>query len=131
KDDIEKHPANPVSYFYLGQEYYTRYEDAITPADKKKNQDSAQFYFEQSIKRKPDYTNPIITLGELQRSTGQLDEAKRSYFTVMQINATHTNKVQDKDESVYLGLGVIYAIRHQYDSAGYFFREALQVKYNF
>ena len=74
KDDIEKHPENPVSYFYLGQEYYTRYEDAITPADQKKYQDSAQFYFMASIQKKPDYTNPIITLAELQRSTGQLDE---------------------------------------------------------
>ena len=131
KDDIEKHPANPVSYFYLGQEYYTRYEDAITPADQKKYQDSAQFYFMASIERKPDYTNPIITLAELQRTTGQLDEAKRSYFTVMKINATHASKVQDKDESIYLGLGVIYAIRKQYDSSEYCFKEALRIKYYF
>ena len=131
QDDIEKHPENPVSYFYLGQEYYTRYEDAITPADQKKYQDSAQFYFLASIQKKPDYTNPIITLAELQRATGQLDEAKRSYFTVMRIDETHSSKVQDKDESIYLGLGVIYAIRHQYDSAGYCFRTALQIKPDF
>ena len=128
KDDIEKHPENPVSYFYLGQEYYTRFEDATIPADQKKYQDSAQFFFMGSIQRKPDYTNPIITLAELQRTTGQLDEAKRSYFTVIQINATHSNKVQDKDESVYLGLGVIYAIRKQYDSSEYCFKEALRIK---
>ena len=128
KDDIEKHPANPVSYFYLGQEYYTRFEESITAADLKKNQDSAQVYFEASISRKPDYTNPIICLAELQRSTGQLDEAKRSYFTVIQINNAHTNKIQDKDESVYLGLGVIYSIKHQYDSAEYNFKKALEKK---
>lgn len=128
KDDIEKHPENPVSYFYLGQEYYTRYEDAITPADQKKYQDSAQFYFMASIQKKPDYTNPIITLAELQRSTGQLDEAKRSYMTVMKINATHTDTVQDKNESVFLGLGVIYAIRKQYDSSEYCFKKALTIK---
>ena len=128
KDDIEKHPSNPVSYFYLGQEYYTRFESSITPAEKKKNQDSAQYFFMQSIEKKPDYTNPIICLAELQRSTGQIDEAKRSYFTVMAINAQHTNKVQDKDESIYLGLGVIYSIRRQYDSAEYCFKTALQIK---
>jgi len=131
QNDIDKYPDNPVSYFYMGQEYYTRYEDAVTPADQKKYADSAQFYFLASIQRKPDYTNPIITLAELQRSTNQLDEAKRSYFTVIRIDQTHVNKIQDKEESIYLGLGVIYAIRHDYDSAGFCFRKALEIKPDF
>ena len=129
QNDIELHPSNPVSYFYLGQEYYSRYEKAVTPADQKRYEDSAQRYFMASIERKPDYINPIICLAELQRSTGQIDAAKSTYFQAMAINATHTsNKVQNKDESVMLGLGVIYAIKKQYDSADYCFKEALKLK---
>ena len=129
RNDIELHPANPVSYFYLGQEYYSKYEAAVTPAEQKKYEDSAQHYFMASIERKPDYINPIICLAELQRSTNQIDAAKSTYIQAMQINAAHTsNKVQNKDESVYLGLAVIYSIKRQYDSAEYCFREALSLK---
>ena len=129
KDDIEKHPTNPVAWFYLGQEYYNRYEAAVVPSDQKRLVDSAQYCFGQSIQRKPDYINPIICLAELQRSTNQIDSAKKTYFTAMRINEGNTtNKVQAKDESVYLGLGVIYSIKKQYDSAEYCFKEALRIK---
>jgi tetratricopeptide (TPR) repeat protein len=128
-NDIEKHPANPVSYFYLGQEYYSKFETEINPKDQKRYQDSAQICFMASIERKPDYINPIVCLAELQRATNQIDAAKATYFQAMRINEAHTtNKIQNKDESVFLGLGVIYSIKRQYDSAEYCFKEALRLK---
>ena len=120
KDNIAKQPESPVGYFYLGQEYYSRFEDAKTPQERQAYADSAGMQFNLSIARKPDYINPIICLGELQRSTGQIDEAKHTYLRARQIN--------DKDLSVYQGLGVVYAIKQQYDSSILSFRKAISLK---
>ncbi len=120
KDDIEKHPEAPVGYFYLGQEYFSRYELMGDPAHKKALGDSALVNFKMSVDRKPDYINPIICIAELQRSYNQVDEAKITYNKALKIN--------DKNESVYLGLGVVYAIKQQFDSAQYAFKKALDLK---
>ncbi len=120
RDDIEKHPEAPVGYFYLGQEYFERYEKATNPTEKKALGDSSLANFNLSIARKPDYINPTICIAELQRNYGQIDEAKNTYFKALKIDNTN--------ESVYLGLGVIYAIKHQYDSSDYVFKKALSLK---
>lgn len=131
QDDINKHPEAPVGYFYMGQEYFTRYEKSTNPAKKKLYADSALYLFNMSVARKPDYINPIICIGELQRNFGMIDSAKHTYQRAM--------KIKQDNESVYLGLGVIYCINGQsaptmemrqqlYDSAGYFFATALKLK---
>ena len=120
KDAIDKHPESPIGYFYLGQEYYTRFESALNPNERKSYGDSAFAFFTLSVARKPDYTSPIICIGEYQRSTGQYDSAKKNYLKAIAIS--------EKNESAYLGLGVIYAIKQQYDSAGAAFRKALSLK---
>jgi Tfp pilus assembly protein PilF len=120
KDDIEKHPEAPVGYFYLGQEYFNRYEKTANPVEKKALADSALTNFNLSIQRKPDYVNPIICVAELQRSYGQVDAARDTYYKAL--------KISPKNESAYLGLGVVYSIKQMYDSAGYCFRTALQLK---
>jgi tetratricopeptide (TPR) repeat protein len=120
RDNIEKHPEAPVGYFYLGQEYFSRFEKAATPAERKAMGDSSLANFNMSVQRKPDYINPIICIGELQRSYNQIDEAKKTYYQALKIN--------DKNESVYLGLGVVFAIKQQYDSAAYAFKTALALK---
>lgn len=120
KDDIEKHPEAPVGYFYLGQEYFERYEKATNPKDKAALGDSSMVNFNLSVQRKPDYINPIICIAELQRNYNQIDDAKNTYFKALKIN--------DKNESVYLGLGVVYAIKKQYDSSEYAFKKALSLK---
>jgi tetratricopeptide (TPR) repeat protein len=120
KDNVEKHPEAPVAYFYLGQEYDTRFEESLDPKEKNLYRDSAYYYFVQAIYHKPDYTNALICLGELQRSIGQADEAKISYFRALAIN--------DKNETVYLGLGVVYSIKRQFDSAAWAFQTALKLK---
>ncbi len=119
-DAIEKNPESPIGYFYLGQEYYTRFEAATNQTERKKYGDSALHYFNQSVARKPDYTNPIICIGEYQRSTGFIDDAKATYYKALAIN--------DKLESAYLGLGVVYSIKQEYDSAAPMFRKALSLK---
>jgi len=120
KDDIEKHPDAPVGYFYLGQEYFTRYEGATSANEKKIMGDSSLLCFNMSIARKPDYINPIICVAELQRNYGLLDDARNTYYRALKIN--------DKNESVYLGLGVVYSIKKQFDSAAFCFRKALSLK---
>jgi protein O-mannosyl-transferase len=120
KDNIEKHPEAPVGYFYLGQEYFTRYEKATSAAQKKAMGDSALMMFNMSVQRKPDYINPIICVAELQRNYGQIDDAKQTYYKALKINP--------KNESVYLGLAVIYSIKQQFDSAAYCFRTGLSLK---
>jgi tetratricopeptide (TPR) repeat protein len=120
EDNIKKHPESPIAYFYLGQEYYTRFESATNQKDQKAFGDSAFYYFNQSIARKPDYINPIVCIGEYQRATGQIDAAKQTYLKGLQI--------EPKNESIQLGLGVVFAIKGQYDSADYAFRKAVTLK---
>ena len=103
KDDAEKHPEGPVAYFYLGQEYFTRYEAAASAKEKQMDGDSSMYYFNMSVARKPDYINPIICIAELQRNYNQNDAAEQTYYKAM--------KISDKNESVYLGLGVIHTIK--------------------
>ncbi|MCW3122380.1 MAG: hypothetical protein JWQ38_1872 [Flavipsychrobacter sp.] len=119
QDDAEKHPESPIAYFYLGQEYFGRYESATNPADKKGKADTCLMYFNASVERKPDYINPIICIGELQRTYGQIDAAKATYYRAMKINP--------KNESVYLGLAIAFCIKQQFDSADYCFRTALSL----
>lgn len=117
---IEKNPESPIGYFYLGQDYYTRFENSVMPDERKKNGDSAYYYFSKSVEHKPDYTSPIVCIGEYLRSTGRIDEAKVQYQKALAI--------KDDLESAYLGLGVVYSIKQQYDSAGPAFRKALSLK---
>jgi protein O-mannosyl-transferase len=123
RDNIEKHPSSPIAYFYLGQQYFSLYEAETNPEKKKALADSTLGYFNESVARKPDYINPIICIGELQRTYNQLAEAKKTYYTAMNINA--------KNESVYLGLGIVFAMQRQFDSAEYCFTTALKLKPNF
>ena len=117
---IERNPESPIAYFYLGQDYYTRFESAMTQQDRQRYGDSAYYYFVKSVERKPDYTSPIICIGEYQRSTGQIDAAKTTYLQALSI--------KNDLESAYLGLGVVYSIKQQFDSAGPAFRKALTLK---
>ncbi len=120
RDDSDKHPESPIAYFYLGQEYFGRCEAATTPADKKNKADTALMYFNKSVERKPDYINPIICIGEMQRTFGQIDAAKNTYYQAL--------KISDKNESVYLGLGIVFAMKKQFDSAAYCFSKGIKIK---
>jgi protein O-mannosyl-transferase len=120
---IDRNPESPIAYFYMGQDYYTQFESALTAQDKQRYGDSAYYYFVKSVERKPDYTSPIICIGEYLRSVGRIDEAKTTYLKALSI--------KDDLESAYLGLGVVYSMKQQFDSAGTAFRKALTLKQYF
>lgn len=131
QDNIDKHPEAPVGYFYMGQAYFTQYEEAANPTRKKLYADSALYLFNMSVVRKPDYINPIICIAELQRNFGMVDSAKSTYMRAL--------KIKQDNESVYMGLGVIYSIKAQgaptadvqkqlYDSARFCFKKGLELK---
>lgn len=119
-DDRDKNPEGPVAYFYLGQEFYNKYQEAKEPKEKKEYLDSTLHNYVVAIQHKPDYLNAIICLAELQRTIGEIDQAKYNYNVAL--------KISDKNENVYLGLGIVYAIKRQYDSSAWSFRTALKLK---
>ncbi len=120
KDDMEKHPEAPVAYFYIGQEYFTKFESSTNAKEKQMYADSSMYFFNMSVARKPDYLQPTVCIAELQRHFNQIDDAKITYQKAM--------KIDPKNEAVFLGLGVVYAIKQQYDSAEYAFKMALKLK---
>jgi tetratricopeptide (TPR) repeat protein len=122
KDNIDKYSYSPTGYFYLGQEYYTRYEKSTNPQEQQMLGDSAMYYFNQSVAHKPDYLEPTVCIGDYQRAHGQTQAAKATYLKAQAINP--------KNEAPYQGLGVVYAILQQYDSSEYNFRKALSIKPN-
>jgi tetratricopeptide (TPR) repeat protein len=119
-DAIEKNPRSPLAYFLLGQEYYTRFEASVKPQEKQKNGDSAFYYFTKSVEMKPDYASAIVSQAEYLRSVGRIDESKVTYLRALSYDKTL--------KSAYMGLGVVYSIKQQYDSAGPAFRKALALK---
>ncbi len=123
-DEIQKHPDNPVAYYYMGQEYYTRFENTTAMNEKKIYGDSSMYYFKMSEAKKPDYINPIISIAELQRNYGLIDDAKISYFKALKYAKNDVTSL----EPIYMGMGVVYCIKKDYDSAAFCFRTGLQLK---
>jgi protein O-mannosyl-transferase len=119
-DAIVKNPGSPLAYFLLGQEYYTRFEAAVTQPEKQKCGDSAFYYFSKSVEMKPDYASAIVSKAEYLRSVGRIDEAKVNYILALSYDSSL--------KSAFMGLGVVYSIKQQYDSAGPVFRKALALK---
>jgi tetratricopeptide (TPR) repeat protein len=119
-DETEKEPTRvPAAYNNLGYIYYSRWGAAASPDEKNKDYDSAYYFLNKAIALKPDFVNPHISLGEMERSAGQYDAAKQNYFSAMKYNK--------KDPNLTLGLAILYYIMHNYDSSGYWFRTALEI----
>ncbi len=122
-DDAEKHPEAPVAYFYLGQEYDVRFGEDTNEKEKAKDRDSAYINFATAIVHKPDYTNALICLGELQRNIGQVNESRKTFFTAMNID--------HKNANIFNSLGIICGMKGLYDSSAYYFRTAIAILPNF
>jgi protein O-mannosyl-transferase len=118
-DAIEKDPSNTGAYNNLGFVYYRKWIDEGNPVYKQKYYDSAYYLLTRAIALKPDFVNPHISLGEMERGAGKYSEAKENYFSAMKLNS--------KDPNLTLGLAILYYITKDYDSAGYWFRRALVV----
>ena len=120
RDEIEKEPVRaPGAYNNLGFIYFSKWGATGDPEEKKKYYDSAYYLLNKAIALKPDFVNPHISLGEMERSAGQYEAAKQNYFSAMKFNS--------KDPNLTLGLAILYYITHDYDSSGYWFRTALQI----
>jgi len=120
RDEVDKHPESPNAYNNLGAIYSDMIPASQTPQERKKNYDSSLYYLKGAIAIKPDFINPIICLGILQRTNGEIDAAKANLLTAQHID--------NKNAEVFLELGVVYSIKHQYDSALYCFRSAVTLK---
>jgi protein O-mannosyl-transferase len=125
-DEIVKESDHaPNAYNNLGFNYFNKYSEAVNAEDKKRYYDSAMQLLQRAIELQPTFVNPYISVGELLRSSGHFAEAKTYYYRALSI------KSFDQDANAYLGLGIIYAINHNYDSSAYCFRTALQLKPHF
>jgi len=123
RDEIEKEPVRaPNAYNNLGFNYFNKFNDAVNPAEKKLYYDSSFYLLKEAIHLQASFANPYISLGELERSVNNFPEAKRYYYKALSLKST------DEDANAYLGLGIIYAISHNFDSAGYCFRMAITMK---
>jgi tetratricopeptide (TPR) repeat protein len=120
KDDVAKHPESPLGYSYLGQEYLALYEKATNASDRRRLGDSSMYCFHMSLLKKPDFITPLISIANMQRINGQTDSARKNYLQAMALNS--------KNDQVYEGLGIIYSMNQQYDSAGYCFRKAIEIR---
>lgn len=126
RDEIEKEGDRaPNAYNNLGFNYFNKYSESFNPADKKRYYDSAVQLLQRAIELQPTFVNPYISLGELLRTSGDFFAAKGYYYKALSI------KSFDQDANAYLGLGIIYAITHNWDSSAYCFRSALRLKPHF
>lgn len=123
RDEIEKEPIKaPNAYNNLGFNYFNKFNDALTPAEKKIYFDSAYYLLNRAIELQPTFVNPYISLGELTRTAGDFVTAKSYYNRALAL------KGSEEDANAYLGLAIIYAIGQKFDSSGYCFKMALQYK---
>ncbi len=119
-DEIDKQPQSPNAYNNLGFDYFTRFDVATNPNEKRLCYDSSYYLLSKAIAIKPDYQSPYITIGDLERTVGKYAEAKRNYYMGLSLK-----KKDDEYAKAYMGLGIIYAIGNNFDSSLFCFRSSL------
>ncbi len=119
-DAIQKDPVHdPGAYNNLGFIYYRRWATDADPYVKKRDYDSGILLLNKAIALKPEFMNPYVSLGEMERGNGQYHEARNTYFSAF--------KYDSKNPNMYLGLAILYYITKDTDSAAIWFRGALAV----
>lgn len=119
RDAIEKQPLAPNAWNNLGFHYFNRFNESVDPNERRLCYDSALYLLNQSAALDAEFSNPIVSLGELNRGAGKYPEAKAFYYKALKLN---------NDESIanaYLGLAITYAIQGNLDSSGICFRNAV------
>ncbi len=123
RDEIEKEPVRaPNAWNNLGFNYFNKYNESVDPQERKIFYDSAFFLLKHAIELQPTFVNPYISIGELLRSEGKFPEAKGFYYKALSMKGT------SESSNAYLGLAIIYAISHNFDSSGICFRLSLEMK---
>jgi len=110
RSEIEVEPVRaPNAYNNLGFSYYTKFNEGGSPAERKLYYDSANYLLRMAFALQPKFVNPYVSLGELFRSAGQYDSAKKYYYTAL------TMSDSEQVANAYLGLSVIYSIAYNQD----------------
>ena len=122
RDVIDKQPRTPNAYNNLGFNYFNKFNETANLTEKKIYYDSSLLLLQKAIELQPGFVNPYISLGELLRSNNQFNQAKVLYYHALSL------KGNDKVGEAYLGLAIIYAIDHNFDSSGYCFAQAIRLK---
>ncbi len=122
-DEIQKVPERaPNAYNNLGFNYFNRFNESVNPQERQIFYDSSYMLLNKAIELQPDFANPYISLGELERSVNKFADAKRNYYKALSLKAS------DEDANAYLGLAIISAISRNFDSSAYCFHTALKLK---
>jgi tetratricopeptide (TPR) repeat protein len=123
RDLIEKEPVRaPNAWNNLGFNYFNKYNESVDPQERRVYYDSAYFLLKRAIELQPTFVNPYISIGELLRSEGKFPEAKAYYYKALSMEKTA------ESSNAYLGLAIIYAISHNFDSSGTCFKLALETR---
>ena len=122
RDEIEQQPTAPNAFNNLGFEYFNKFNESVNPDKRRIYYDSSYNLLKKAISLQKDFSNPYISLGELERSSGQYPDAKVNYYKAISLG--------DRNETpnAYLGLAIIYAITNKWDSSDFCFKEALRTK---
>ena len=121
RDEIEKEPMKaPNAWNNLGFDYFNKFNESVNPAERKLYYDSSYYFLNEAIRLQPSFVNPYISLGELERSVNNFAEAKINYYKALSLPKL------DEGPNAYLGLAIIYAITHNFDSSGFCFHEAIK-----
>lgn len=119
-DEVAKEPVlAPQAWNNLGYRYTLRWSAATDPEEKKTCFDSAIYLLNRAIAVKPDFLNPYIAMGDLQRNAGMSNAAKATFFKAFKMKPTESN--------LALELAITYYVDKDMDSAGIFFRKELQL----
>jgi len=124
-DEIEKHPDYPEAYNNLGFFYFDKLNVTGNVTERKVYYDSAYLLLNKAVALKPDFAKALVSIGELQRIGGKLEEAKTYYYKALAINE------QQGNANAYLSLGITYAMSNALDSAGKYFRLAIQTQHQY
>jgi len=121
RDEIEKHPATaPNAYNNLGFEYFKKYSAATDKNERKAYYDSSFYLLNKAIELQKKFVNPYVSLGELERTNGQLDDAKKMYYSALKIDSAFPE--------AYMGIAIVFAIQNKLDSAAYCFKKTIALK---
>ncbi len=123
RNEIETEPVRaPNGYNNLGFFYFTKFNNALTPAERKVDYDSAYYLLNKAIELQEAFANPYVSLGELFRANNQFDEAKKMYYKALKLD------VKDQVANAYLGLAIVYSITRNDDSAMFSYMKTLELK---
>ncbi|MES2703337.1 MAG: tetratricopeptide repeat protein [Bacteroidota bacterium] len=122
RDEIEKQPKASNAFNNLGFNYFNMFNESVNPQAKKVYYDSAFYLLNRAIEIKSDFANPMVSLGELYRASGNFPMAKEYYYRAIKLN--------DKEgtANAYLGLAIVYSITQNFDSARICFQSATASK---